>query len=115
MEFDTFTVALLETGSDTPSKNATETHALQDAHMDYLARLHEAGDLQAAGPLVIPPGSSIRGLCLCRLPTEAVRALLERDPLVRAGRLTVRIFSWMVPKGAISFSRTTFPHSEAEL
>jgi uncharacterized protein YciI len=115
MEFDMFTVTLLETRPDAPELDEREADALQDAHMAYLATLHEAGDLEAAGPLVSPPGMSFRGLCIHRLPSEEVRALLAKDPAVRAGRLALRIFTWMVPKGAISFSPTRFPHSQAQL
>jgi len=115
MEFDTFTAVLLEVRPDAPALDERKADALQDAHMEYLASLHEAGSLQAAGPFVSPPGSSIRGLCLHRLPPEEVRALFAKDPAVRAGRLAVRTFTWMVPKGAVTFSPTRFPHSQAEL
>jgi hypothetical protein len=83
--------------------------------MDYLASLHEAGTLQAAGGFLTPPRRSFRGLCLHRLSPDEVHALFAKDPAVLAGRLAVRIFTWMVPKGAISFSPTRFPHSQAEL
>ncbi|MGP8109768.1 MAG: YciI family protein [Thermoplasmata archaeon] len=115
MEFDTFTVVLLEARPDAPALDEKKADALQDAHMEYLASLHEAGSLQAAGPFVSPPGSSIRGLSVHRLPPEEVRALLAKDPAVRAGKLAARIFTWMVPKGAVSFSPTRFPHSQAEV
>ena len=115
MEFDTFTVTLLESAPGGRSLDAKEAAALQDAHMAFLAALHESGQLQAAGPLVDPPGSSFRGLCLHRLSAEEVRALFAKDPLVKAGKLVVRTFTWMVPTGAISFSPTRFPHSQAEL
>jgi uncharacterized protein len=115
MEFDTFTVVLLEARPDAPRLGENEANALQDAHMAHLATLHEDGNLQAAGPVVDPPGSSVRGLCLHRLPAEEVRRLLAEDPAVKAGRLTARILTWTVPKGAISFSRTRFPHSQDEL
>jgi uncharacterized protein YciI len=115
MEFDTISVALLESRPDAPRLSDREIDALQDAHMDHLATLGENGRLQAAGPLVSSAGSSFRGLCLHRLPPEEVRELYERDPYVRAGQLTVRVFAWMVPKGAVAFYPVRFPHSQAEL
>jgi uncharacterized protein len=115
MEFDSFTVVLLVAGPNAEKIDRRELDALQDAHMDHLATMHETGVLQAAGPVADAPGTSLRGLSIHRLPAQEVRALYDRDPSVKAGRLTPMIFTWMVPKGAISFSSTRFPHSQAEL
>ena len=115
MEFDTFSVVLLGAGPNTSRLDEREANALQDAHMAHLASLHEAGKLEAAGPFLDDPDRSLRGLCLHRLPANEVRALFERDPLVRAERLTVCVLTWSVPKGAIGFSPTRFPHSQADL
>jgi uncharacterized protein len=115
MEFDTYTVALLEEGPGGPNLSESEINALQDAHMDHLATLHESGQLQAAGPIVAPPERVLRGVSLHLLPPEAVEKLYANDPSVRAGKLTVRLFTWLVPKGTISFSPSRFPHSQAEL
>jgi uncharacterized protein YciI len=51
MEFDQLTIALLVLRSDAPDLDDAEAAALQDAHMNHLASLHEAGSLLAAGPL----------------------------------------------------------------
>jgi uncharacterized protein YciI len=115
MEFDRFTAVLLESRPDAPHLTEDEANALQDAHMDHLATLHEAGSLLAAGPFPNEGDSNLRGLCLFRLPPEEVRSLLERDPAVQAGRLSVRVLDWMVPQGAVQFSPAVFPHSLAEL
>jgi uncharacterized protein len=115
MEFDTFSVSLLEPGPDTSPIDERAASALQDAHMAYLATLHESGKLQAAGPILGASDRPYRGLCLHRLPAAEVRILFEQDPLVRAGRLTVRVLTWMVPRGAVEFSPTRFPHSQSEL
>jgi uncharacterized protein len=115
MEFDSLTVVLLVAGPNAEKIDKRELDALQDAHMDNLATLHETGVLQAAGPISDPQGTSIRGLSIHRLPAQQVRPMYEKDPSVTAGRLTPQIFTWMVPKGAISFSPTRFPHSQSEL
>ena len=115
MEFDSFTVSVLESVPNAPTLSEAESYALQDAHMAFLAGLHEAGDLQAAGPTVTPPDRTIRGFSIYRLPEDRVRELMAMDPAIRAGRLAVRIFTWLVPKGAVSFSAAPFPHSQAEL
>jgi hypothetical protein len=33
---------------------------------------------------------------------------------VQAGVFDVKILPWLVPSGAVQYSRTTFPHSSAE-
>jgi uncharacterized protein len=114
MEFDTFTVVILEGRTDAAPLAPPEAAKLQDAHMAYLAGLHDADLLQAAGPFVSPPGRAFRGICLHRRPVEEVRRLFEMDPAVRAGQLGFRLFEWMVPKGAIQFRPVPFPRSMEE-
>ncbi len=82
--------------------------------MAYLADLHEAGHLLAAGPLLGAPNREFRGLSILNVGPEQARALTERDPAVRAGRYSVTILPWMVPGGAMAFSATRFPRSMAE-
>jgi uncharacterized protein len=115
MEFDTFSVVLLEAGPNRAPLDEREGNALQDAHMAHLAKLHASGKLQAAGPILDDPSRILRGVCLHALPATEVRSLFEEDPLVRAGRLSVRILTWAVPKGAVRFSPTRFPQARAEL
>ena len=112
VQFDQFTVALLILRPDAPQLDGEAAAALQDAHMAHLAELHAAGYLLAAGPLL---GDDIfRGLSILKVGPEQARALKEQDPAVRAGRFSVKVFPWMVPGGAISFSPTRFPRSVAE-
>jgi uncharacterized protein len=113
MEFDRFTVVLLTLGPDAPVLDEAAGHALQDAHLAYLARLHEEGSLLAAGPLRDPDGR-YRGLSILNVEPERARELAEADPAVKAGRYSVTLLPWMVPAGAMSFERTSFPHSSAE-
>jgi uncharacterized protein YciI len=115
MEFDTYTVVFLEARSGGPPLDETKLNALQDAHMHHLATLQEAGQLEVAGPIVTPPERALRGVCISKLPPTEVQALFVDDPFVRAGRLTVRVFTWLVPKGMISFPPSSLPHSQAEL
>lgn len=112
MKFDRLTAALLVLRDDAPDLNDAEAEALQNAHMAHLADLHEAGHLLAAGPLV---DGRFRGLSILNVePDEALR-LKEQDPAVRAGRFDVLVMSWIVPGGAMSFARTHFPRSTAEV
>jgi hypothetical protein len=111
MEFDHLTVALLVLRPDAPQLDEEAAAALQDAHLSHLADLHDAGHLVAAGPL---SDERFRGLSILRVDVEQARALKESDPAVQAGRFSVEVMSWMVPAGAMSFTRTRFPRSVAE-
>jgi uncharacterized protein YciI len=111
MDFDSFSIVLLLKRDDAPQLDEAAEDELQDAHLDYLASLHEAGHLLAAGPV---RGDRIRGLSLLRVDVDEARRLKEQDPAVRARVYELEILPWMVPAGAMSFHRTTFPHSLAE-
>src|SRR5437016_4329967 len=112
MEFDEFTIALLILRPDAPQLDEPAARALQDAHLAHLAELHERGHLVAAGPLL---GDDVyRGLSILNVPPEEALRLKEADPAVLAGRYTVKALPWMVPSGAMSFSRARFPRSVAE-
>ncbi|MBX3196141.1 MAG: hypothetical protein KF727_13695 [Microbacteriaceae bacterium] len=112
MEFDAFVVALLVLREDAPVWDPDKARAMQDAHLDHLATLHEQGDLLAAGPL---DHQGFRGLTILRGPVERARALKEADPTVAAGRFDVVVMDWQVPAGAVHFTPTRFPRSMAEV
>jgi uncharacterized protein len=110
VQFDHFPVVLLILRPDAPELDEEAAARLQDAHMAHLAGLHSAGYLIAAGPL-----SDARGLNILNVEPEHARSLMEQDPAVLAGRLSVQVITWMVPHGAVSYSRTRFPRSVGEL
>ena len=112
MEFDTFTVSLLVLRDDAPEWDDETASAMQDAHLDHLANLHEQGHLVAAGPL---GHDTFRGLSILTVPPDEAGALKEADPAVRAGRFDVVVVPWQVPAGAVHFSPTRFPHSIADV
>jgi hypothetical protein len=114
MDFDRWTILLLERRDDAPRLNGAESAALQDAHLAYLARLHEEGHLLAAGPVQGSAGSPVAGVCIYRDRAEEARALAERDPAAKAGVFRVELFSWQVPEGTIRFEPVRFPHSMAQ-
>ncbi len=114
MEFDRYTIVLLLRNPQAPKLDAAAEDALQDAHLDHLATMHEAGHVLAAGPLVGSDDRTIRGLTILNLPPERARSLSEEDPAVRAGRFTLEILPWLVPHGTMSFHASRFPHSSAE-
>jgi uncharacterized protein YciI len=111
LEFDHYSIALLILRPDAPELDDEAAAALQDAHMAHLADLHEAGHLLAAGPL---SDEKFRGLTILNVEPERARELKEKDPAVQIGRFSVKVMPWMVPAGAMTFSRTRFPRSVAE-
>jgi uncharacterized protein YciI len=115
MRFDTFSIAILVLREDAPDLDEKALDDLQDAHMSHLADLHEAGYLLAAGPLLGGPDSELRGLSILNVEPDKARELKASDPAVRAGRYSVTVLPWMVPAGAMAFSKTRFPRSAASL
>ena len=103
MQFDQFTIVLVMLRSDAPELDEEAADALQDAHMAFLADLHEAGHLLAGGPLDDP---EYRGLSIMNVDRERALEL--------AGRLSLKAIPWTVPGGAIHFTPTRFPRSVAE-
>lgn len=112
VELDRFTVALLVLRDDAPALDEEAANELQDAHLAHLADLHEAGHLLAAGPLL---DERFRGLSILNIDPDRARELNEADPAVRAGRFSVVTIPWLVPGGAVSFTRTRFPRSVADV
>jgi len=115
MKFDKFTVALLIVREDAPKLSEQEENALQDAHMTYLAKLHEEGHILAAGPILGPKDREIRGLSIYKGSPDEVRTLAGQDPGVREGRYRHQLLDWVVPEGTLSLSRARFPRSMAEV
>jgi uncharacterized protein YciI len=112
VQFDRFSIALLILRPDAPQMDEEAANRLQDAHMAHLADLHEAGYLLAAGPL---SDDKYRGLTILNVEPDQARALKEQDPAVIAGRFSVKVMPWIVPKGAMTFSHTHFPRSMSEV
>jgi uncharacterized protein YciI len=112
VELERYTITLLVLRPDAPKLGDRAAAALQDAHMSHLADLHEADLVLAGGPLF---DDQLRGLNIMRATPEEARALLEQHPAVRIGRLSVKPIPWMVPAGAMRFSKTHFPRSVAEV
>lgn len=111
MQLDKFTIVLVMLRADAPELDEEAADALQDAHMAFLADLHEAGHLLAGGPLDDP---EYRGLSIMNVDTERALELRGEDPAVLAGRLSLKAIPWAVPRGAVHFTPTRFPRSIAE-
>lgn len=113
MDFDQFSIALLSLRDDAPALTEAEGLALQDAHLDHVARLHEAGKLIGAGP--VGGDSPYIGLSIFTVGVDEARELNDADPAVIAGRFAVQVLPWQVPAGAVTHQHTRFPHSVADV
>jgi uncharacterized protein YciI len=111
VQFDQFTIVLAMLRPDAPELHKEAADALQDAHMAFLADLHDAGHLLAGGPLDDP---EYRGLSIMNVDPARALELRGQDPAVLAGRLSLKAIPWTVPGGAIHFSPARFPRSVAE-
>lgn len=93
-------VALLKRGPRAAEWDARpdELERLQEAHLANIRAMAEAGTLIATGPFT--DDGFWRGMFVFRAESvEAVRALVESDPSVQAGRLDFEIHPWMVERG----------------
>jgi hypothetical protein len=101
MRLDAYTVVFLRRPPDAPEMSAEELDALQHRHLDFLATMRKAGHALITGPLSGQPDQSLRGIAIYRTSVEEARRLAEQDPSVKAGRLTLEIFSWLMPVGTL--------------
>ncbi len=88
----------LITNADRPELPKDQVDSIQRAHMAYMARMAEKGQLMLAGPF---EGGG--GIFVLNVPTrEAAEDLAGRDPAVSAGRLFTKIRAWYTGKGAFT-------------
>lgn len=98
---ESVTVVILSRNPDGPALTDDELDDLQGRHLAYLASLRPRGPLVLNGPLIDPPDPAWRGLSVYRLPLAEAMAHAEADPMVRAGRLIVRGFTWLMRRGSL--------------
>ncbi|HWJ32003.1 MAG TPA: YciI family protein [Gaiellaceae bacterium] len=110
VQFEQYSIVLLTTPASPPTFTDAERARLQDAHLSYLATLHDQGHLLAVGPLS-DPGGELRGLSILNVDAARARELKEADEAVGAGVFDVRAIPWSVPAGAMTFSHTRLPRS----
>jgi uncharacterized protein YciI len=105
VELDRVTLVLLRRPHDAADYPPERLDEIQQQHLAHLDAMREQGAMIVAGPFADQEDESLRGMCLYRTGLEETRALAERDPAVRAGRLAVDVLSWYHPKGDVDFSR----------
>ncbi|HKP16983.1 MAG TPA: YciI family protein [Gaiellaceae bacterium] len=94
-----YTVRLYRSGPAADAFTEEELERLQSGHLDFLAGEREAGMILASGPFADQPDESLRGFGVMNASIDEIRARVERDPAVAAGRLRADVFTWLVPDG----------------
>ena len=101
MKLDAYTVVFLRRPADAPQLSEAELDALQREHLAFNARMREAGNALITGPLRGQPDETLRGINVFRTSVEETRRLMADDASVKAGRLAVDVFTWLVPAGTL--------------
>jgi len=112
--FDQVSLVFLVRPDSAPDLPDDEAAALQDAHLAHQASLADRGLVLAAGPLVGQDDERMRGICVLTVDAGRARELYADDPAVKAGRLAVRVATWLVPTGGAVFPGVRLPASTAE-
>lgn len=84
-----------------PARSQTKEIAakLQEAHIAHINKMATDGQLAIAGPF--GDDGDWRGIFIFKTKTiEEAKALVEQDPMIKAGRLVYEIHPWWTMKGA---------------
>ena len=114
MQFDRFSVIILERNVEAPKLDEKTGRRIRDEHLARVAQLHESGQVLAAGPSMHGRDEKLEALVILSVESEEARKIFQEDPIVKAGIWRFKVFSWMVPKGALSFALAHFPSSTQE-
>jgi uncharacterized protein YciI len=100
LSHETCWLGLIRRPADAPELAEARLKELQKGHMANIQAMADSGDLVIAGPMGDDTG--LRGIFVFRtLDQDKVRALVEQDPSVQAGRLQVDLMRWYIPRGAL--------------
>jgi uncharacterized protein YciI len=100
MDHEPCWLGLLRRPDAAPELAEARLMELQKGHMANITAMADSGDLVIAGPM--GDDTTLRGIFVFRTPDqEKVRALVDQDPSVQAGRLRVDLMRWYIPRGAL--------------
>ena len=96
-EMKTYQMVFLYKGENR-NQDSLEVEKIQAGHMANIQRLADEGKLIVAGPFL--DDKDLRGIFIFDSESEVeVKALVETDPAIMAGRLRYEIHPWMTAKG----------------
>jgi uncharacterized protein len=97
-QLDKYVFGMLKKGPNWGTGSKEEGAKMQQEHLANIRRMHDEGKLIVAGPLL--DNGEIRGLFIFRdAPLDELKALIDRDPAVKSGRLIIESHPWMAAKG----------------
>ena len=100
LKMSTYYFAFLRRGPKWTPEKTPETEKLQADHMANIVAMAGTGKLVIAGPF--ENAGNYAGVFVFKVGSlDEAKALAEGDPAVKAGRLTVDVHPWMVPKGSL--------------
>jgi len=97
-EMTTYVVGFFHRGPNAGKGDPAEAQRMQEGHLANFGKLVEAGKLIVAGPF--SDNTELRGMLIFKLSSvDEARALMEADPLLKAGRLTLQLHPWFAASG----------------
>jgi len=97
-EMTTYVVGFFHRGPNAGKGDPAEAERLQAGHLANFGRLAEAGKLIVAGPF--SDNTELRGMLIFKLNSvDEARTLMEADPMLKAGRLTLELHPWFAGAG----------------
>jgi uncharacterized protein len=99
-EMTTYQLGLARRGPEATTESTPETQRLWADHLANVFKLISTGKLGAAGPCM--DGGNLNGVFVFQVGSiEEAKALVDTDPLVKAGILEVEFHPWMAAKGTL--------------
>jgi uncharacterized protein YciI len=97
-EMTHYVVGFFHRGPNWTAEETAETRRIQEGHLANFGKLAEAGKLIVAGPF--GDHGDLRGMLVFKLASvEEARALMDADPALKTGRLTLDLHPWFAAAG----------------
>jgi len=97
-EMTHYVAGFFHKGPNWTAEQTDETRRMQEGHLANFAKLAEAGKLIVAGPF--GDNGELRGMLIFKLESaDEARKLMEADPMLKAGRLTLDLHPWFAAAG----------------
>jgi len=97
-EMTSYVVGFFHRGPNAGKGDPAEAERLQEGHLANFGKLVEAGKLIVAGPF--SDNTELRGMLIFKLSSvDEARTLMEADPMLKAGRLTLELHPWFAGAG----------------
>ena len=101
MKLDAYTVVFLRRPPNLVPLADEDEAELQAQHVAFNRRTRTEGHSLFSGPFLENPDPLLRGMTVYRTSVEETRRLVAEDPKVKAGRLAIEVFTWLVPEGTL--------------